>query len=385
MRIAVVGSGIFGVTSARELRARGHDVWLLDPGPVPHPDAASTDISKVIRADYGRDEHYTDMMEHALPSWRGLNASWERPLFHETGFVVLSSEAMAPGGFEHDSFATLGRRGHRLERLHGGRLQRRYPMWSARMLDGYYNPQGGWAESGAVVAAHALAARRAGVAIIEGARVTALIERGARVEGVVTDAGARVLADMVVVAAGAWTTRLLPELGDRLTIIGQPVFHFAPERPKRFVSPHFVPWAADIARTGWYGFSANADGVVKVANHGPGTRVDPDAPRRVASEWEERFRTFLAEHLPELADARLVGTRLCLYCDSFDGDLWIARHPERDGLVVAAGGSGHGFKFAPLLGPLVADAVEGAEGPWSGRFAWRARGASRFEDARFGG
>jgi glycine/D-amino acid oxidase-like deaminating enzyme len=81
----------------------------------------------------------------------------------------------------------------------------------------------------------------------------------------------------------------------------------------------------------------------------------------------------------------VVHRRICLYCDSFDGDLWIARHPERAGLAVTADDSGHGFKFAPVLGGLVADAVLGHEGPWAKRFAWREPAEQRFEEARFAG
>ena len=76
-------------------------------------------------------------------------------------------------------------------------------------------------------------------------------------------------------------------------------------------------------------------------------------------EEEARVREFLGDSLPPLADAPIVHRRLCLYCDTFDGDFWIDHDPERPGLVVAAGDSGHGFKFAPMIGGLIADVVEG--------------------------
>jgi len=72
-----------------------------------------------------------------------------------------------------------------------------------------------------------------------------------------------------------------------------------------------------------------------------------------------------------LADAEVVGTRLCPYCDTADEDLWIAAHPERSGLTVASGGSGHAFKFAPVLGAIIADAVEGKTNSYSEKFRWR--------------
>ena len=72
-----------------------------------------------------------------------------------------------------------------------------------------------------------------------------------------------------------------------------------------------------------------------------------------------------------------------MYCDSVDGDFLIDRDPERDGLVVASGGSGHAFKFAPLLGEIVADVLEGRANRWADRFRWRPSGPQRAEDARF--
>jgi glycine/D-amino acid oxidase-like deaminating enzyme len=72
-----------------------------------------------------------------------------------------------------------------------------------------------------------------------------------------------------------------------------------------------------------------------------------------------------------LADAPIVYTRICLYCDTPDGDFWIASDPDRRGLIIATGDSGHGFKFAPILGEIIADVAEGKSNPWSEKFRWR--------------
>ncbi|HEX3761165.1 MAG TPA: FAD-dependent oxidoreductase, partial [Kofleriaceae bacterium] len=102
MRVLVIGGGIFGVTAAVELRARGCDVTLVDPGPLPHPLAESTDISKIVRCDYGADADYTALGERALDGWRRWNAAWAVPRFHETGVAFLTRSPMQPGEFEHD-------------------------------------------------------------------------------------------------------------------------------------------------------------------------------------------------------------------------------------------------------------------------------------------
>lgn len=379
--VVVVGAGIFGATAALTLRERGHAVTLVDPGPLPHPDASSTDISKVIRADYGSDAFYTERMERALPRWREWNERWDRPLFHETGVLFLTEGPMAEGSFERESHDLLTARGHPLERMDPGLLAARFGAWNAALYgDGYYNPLGGWAESGAVVAACLDEARAAGVAVRE--------ERALGLLGDATVTGVRtgettLSAASVVVAAGAWSASLVPELDGAVRAVGQPVMHFAPRDAAPFRPPRFVPFGADISRTGWYGFCANADGVVKLAHHGPGEVVDPTSPRAIPEGAEARFRSFSSRALPDLAAAPVAHRRLCLYCDSVDGDLWIDNVPGRDGLVIATGGSGHAFKLAPLLGGWVADVVEG--GAPEARFAWREVEQARFEQARFVG
>src|SRR5262245_8665251 len=111
MHVLVIGGGIFGVTTARALAARGIAATVVDAR-IPHPLAESTDISKVVRIDYGADEDYTRLGEQALEGWR----SWEATqFFHETGVTYLSRGPLA--GFERDSYELLTRRGHRLERL----------------------------------------------------------------------------------------------------------------------------------------------------------------------------------------------------------------------------------------------------------------------------
>jgi len=96
-------------------------------------------------------------------------------------------------------------------------------------------------------------------------------------------------------------------------------------------------------------------------------------------------RGFLRESLPALAEAPIIGRRLCLYCDTWDGNFWIARDPEWEGLVVTAGGSGHAFKFAPLIGGIIAEVVEGRPNRFAHRFAWRGKGRLAAEGARFSG
>src|SRR5437868_14832640 len=126
----VAGAGVFGVTAALELRRRGHRVRLLDPGPLPHPLAASTDISKVVRLEYGADEPYTALAERAIEGWRRWNRDLG-PLYHETGLFLLRRTPLAPGTLEQVRFEMVSGRGHRRELLAVGALRSSFLVWIA--------------------------------------------------------------------------------------------------------------------------------------------------------------------------------------------------------------------------------------------------------------
>lgn len=366
MRILVIGGGIFGITAALELHARACEVTLVDPGPLPHPLAESTDISKIVRCDYGADEDYTELGERALEGWRRWNAAWPTPRFHETGVMFVTRAPLDPGSFEHASYTLLARRGHRVERLDAAAIAARFPAYRPGLyVDGYFHHEGGWAESAAVVAQLVRDAIDAGITVRGDCAIDRLIDGGALA------GGERLSADATVVCAGAWTPRLVPELAPFLRATGQPVFHLQPADPALFAAARFPVFGADIARTGYYGFPIHRDGVVKIANHGAGLALAPDDPRAVTTAQETALRAMLRDSLPALADAPITYRRICVYCDTRDADFWIARHPGRPDLTVAAGGSGHGFKFAPVLGALIADAVLGNPSRLGHKFRWR--------------
>ena len=402
-KVIVVGAGINGVTAAIELRERGHEVVLVDPGPLPHPLAASTDISKAVRAAYGADEDYTALAERSIKLWRNWNEEFGTTLYHEVGVMFVRRAKMEPGDFEYESLKLLEKRGLKVARMDTPQLWKRFPAWNPELYrDGVLEIEAGYAESGRAVAMLIERAKSAGVRLYEGEFV-ALDEAGQRVKGIVlqdplfkavipseveeshseiaqvisrdpsTSLGmTQLAADVVVMAVGAWTPYLLPFTRNFFHATGQPVFHLKPSKPELFAPGRFPVFGADITTTGYYGFPINRDGVVKIANHGSGREMSPDSPERVVTAEEEKnLHEFLASTFPSLADAPIVYTRVCMYCDTHDGHFWIARDPERDGLVVAAGDSGHGFKFAPVLGEIIADAVEGIDNPLLDKFRWR--------------
>jgi glycine/D-amino acid oxidase-like deaminating enzyme len=372
-KVIVIGAGINGVTAAIELKKRGHGVILVDPGPLPHHLAASTDISKAVRAAYGADQDYTELAERSIKLWRKWNEEFGIELYHETGVMFVRQREMKLGDFEYETFKMLQRRGHKVERMNSAQLWRRFPAWNPKLFqDGVLELEAGYAESGRAVATLIQRAESIGVELRSNSRFAHLDEHDHRIEGIILHNGERIAGDRVVMAVGAWTPYLLPFTKKFFRASGQPVFHLKPPQPDLFAPERFPVFGADITTTGYYGFPLNRDGIVKIANHGPGREMSPESPdRAVTSGEEENLRRFLSWAFPALADAPIVYTRVCMYCETHDGNFWIAPDPEREGLVIAAGDCGHGFKFAPVLGEIIADAVEEKPNPILEKFRWR--------------
>ncbi len=111
--------------------------------------------------EHGRDEEYTKLGEAAQEGWRRWNTAWGETLYHETGLLALSRGPFAAGGYEHESFQTLLKRGHRPERLRPEQVDARFPAWrTADYADAFYHAKGGYTESGCVVSRLADLARR---------------------------------------------------------------------------------------------------------------------------------------------------------------------------------------------------------------------------------
>src|SRR5205809_3814510 len=186
-KVIVVGAGINGVTAAIELKKRGHKVILADPGPLPHFLAASTDISKAVRAAYGADEGYVVLAERSIKLWREWNKEFGVELYHEVGVMFVRQREMKPGDFEYESFKILKQRGRKVERMNSARLWKRFPAWNPGLYrDGVLELEAGYAESDRVVATLIRRAKSLGVQLYEG-KFAALDESSQRMKGILLE------------------------------------------------------------------------------------------------------------------------------------------------------------------------------------------------------
>lgn len=372
----IVGGGIYGITAAIELRKRNYRVAVINPETIPHHLAASNDVTKAVRMEYGSDLEYFKMVEESIDIWKAWNTFFNEELYVETGFLMLSPVGIESmdNPYEKNSYENLINQGYKPNRLSQSELKDRFPAFSTEYYkEANFNPKGGYVKSGKVVEKLAAYARSLGVSIYEGLTVSKINKEKGKVTGVSTLQGQEFSCGHVVVSAGVHTPFLVPELRNYMYASGHPVFWLKPKQTDLFKHDKFPVFSGGIATSGWYGFPYLEEyGIIKIAKHAKGIFLHPDTDdRRVTDTEVSDMRNFVEKSMPLLADAALVGTRRCLYTDTLDGHFWIDRHPEIEGLTISSGGSGHGMKMAPLLGAMAADAAEGKHHKYAKRHKWR--------------
>jgi glycine/D-amino acid oxidase-like deaminating enzyme len=341
--------------------------------------------------EYGTDVEYMEMVGECIPVWREWNDLFNDTLFHETGFLLLSQRSLDANknGFESASFHNLLKKNYKPERLSKTDIAKRFPFINPdKYAEGFYHAIGGYAESGKAVEMLTRYAGDLGCDVYEEQTAEEILIISNSATGVKTREGKSFASGHVIVCAGNLTPFLVTELKPYMKITGHPVFHIKPAMPEFFSYPTMTVFAADISNTGWYGFPLHPkENVVKIANHGIGVKSnDPEKDeRKVYDEDISQLRKFLFETIPSLANDPIVHTRRCCYTDTLDGHFWIDNHPSIKNLTIGSGGSGHGFKMAPVLGDMIATVAEGKHHKWSARYRWRhlANSTTIQEEARF--
>lgn len=353
--MAIVGGGVVGLGAAWALAKRGVPCALLDALPRRTERNASNDESKVFRVAYGEREDYSRLALASLEGWRTLEREARRRVLHPHGLVMLGR---TPDSFAAQSHATLQRLDREPAWTEGAEVGQRYAAFAgAGFAHAALDRDGGLLDPPAVLEALETEAIARGARVHRDRHVMALEQEG-RDWACVLGHG-RVRARRVIVAAGYRAPLLLPELAPFLSCTRQPEFAFAPRDPAPFEPPALPVFAA--FEDGFYGFPLHR-GAVKVADHRKGPEAPWEPPRDPPTAAEERScRAWLARAMPGLADAPMARSRLCHYDNSPDDDFLLGPHPAREGLVLAAGLSGHGFKFAPVLGEALAAWALGEE------------------------
>jgi sarcosine oxidase len=351
----VIGLGAHGSAAALALARRGLRVLGLERFGRGHGLGSSGGRTRIIRLAYFEDPSYVPL---AL-------ASWDRwlELEREAGASILTRTGGFYGGLAGSSVLDGSIRSaeeHDLphEVIDEAEIRRRWPIFEppagARAL---IEQQAGFLRADIAIDAQLAMAERLGAVLrFDEPAIDWRPAPGGGFE-VETESGDVVGGEHLVIAAGAWASDLLPDLALPLTVERIPVLWFEPRMPATDLTVGRLPiWILETETDGsFYGFPYDPGVGLKVARHHSEDVVRVDAvDRSLTAADEARVRAFLRAYLPG-ADGRLTDSTICLYTNTPDQDFILDAHPGAPGLAFASACSGHGFKFAPVIGEALAD------------------------------
>ncbi|WP_135229752.1 N-methyl-L-tryptophan oxidase [Deinococcus fonticola] len=363
----VVGAGGAGAAAAYHLARRGLKPLLIEQFRVGHDRGSSFGHSRIFRLAYDEPE-YASLAQEALPAWRALEQEVNMPLYTRTGGLDLG-----PSGTPTltQTLAALERIGAVAESLTRAELRRRFPQW--HVPDDWaavYAPEAGIVNPTQTVELLCALTNAHGGQVLENTRVDG-IDLGKQL-GVHTDAGS-FTCDRLVVTAGAWTAKLFPELQEWLTPTLAATTFYRPLEPQAF-TPQEFPIFITHDEFQAYGFPSFGLPGVKIGVDVSRPVVDADLrPFDVPGDAAQASDEFMRRYLPDAAGS-VMHRQTCLITRAPTTDFLMAAHPQCEQIIVASPCSGHGFKFVPLLGEILAAKALGEAHRWDlPRFGFPAR------------
>jgi sarcosine oxidase len=353
--VIVLGIGAMGSAAAFELARRGRRVLGLEQYSFAHDKGSSHGQTRIIRTAYFEHPDYVPLAKRAYERWYELEQLRGTHLFTECGCLNIGK----PDG-ELVAGVRKAAELHRLpiEVLTAAERRRRFPVF--QFADDYIavlEREAGFLYVEDCVRAHVEAARSAGADLHDNEPV---ISWEATSSGVTVQTEKhRYHARKLVISAGAWANRTLAELGLPLEVRRQVLLWFGTPDASKLRRDIFPVYMADTPAGFYYGFPAIDPNGHKLARHDIGQTVHDPAKvdRNVTTDDEADCRQFLAEHLPVVNGPRRAG-KVCLYTLTPDRHFIIDVHPHHAHVAIAAGFSGHGFKFASAVGEILADLAE---------------------------
>ncbi|MCX5578420.1 NAD(P)/FAD-dependent oxidoreductase [Kaistia terrae] len=353
-KVIVVGAGIAGLSLARSLVKQGFAVELFDQGPIPNPLSSSFDEHRITRHTYGSLDGYTRLMPDAFRAYDALWQDLGKRHYLPTGIAYVRRQAddwYATTARDLDAFGIE----HRL--LTEGEVAARLPMVRPGGIHSVVEVGGAGLLFPQRILADLVAwLREAGVVLHEHSAVEAIdLEHGR-----VVVAGKTHAADVVLVAAGAWVTRLLPEVAPAVTPSRQTVLYLDPPDDLRSAwaeAPILIEEGAHLS----YTLPPRGGTGLKIGDHHFSRRGHPDEDRTPSSEDIAPVEAAAAAAFAGFERYRILEAKTCFYTVS-DDESFFVQPLGRTGWVVSAC-SGHGFKLAPLIAQGVAEAISGKRDP----------------------
>jgi sarcosine oxidase len=346
----VVGLGAMGGAALAELARRGTRVLGLEQFAIGHDKGSSHGGTRIIRLGYFEHPSYVPLLHRTYELWRELEARSGRKLMHITGIAEMGAPDSGVV-----SGTLLASKTHKLphEVLSAAETMARFPAFRLPPhYIGVFQPDGGFLAVEEALDVNIALAKAEGADVRTGVAVRSVSETSNGVR--ITADSETFEADQIIVSAGAWAAKLFPELPLRVT--REVIAWFEAGEPALFEPSRFPVFLLESPHGQHYGFPTFGQPGVKIAkHHHRNETVDPDAVNRVVSSSDEALiRPALADHIPA-ANGRLLAAKTCLYTVTPDHDFIIDRVPGASRVLVASPCSGHGFKFAPVMGEILAD------------------------------
>lgn len=348
----VIGVGGMGSATAYQLAKRGRDVLGLERYDVPHAMGSSHGVSRIIRLAYYEDPAYVPLVRRAYDLWDEIQTRYGEQLLFETGSI---DAAPADDPLFKGSRRSCEEHDIDHEVLTGSEVNERYSGYD--IPDDHmavYQPNGGYVLSERAIVAHSVEAQREGARVQARERVTGWKPEGDGVR-VTTDRG-EYTADDLVITSGAWAYKHVDALEGIAVPQRQVLAWLQPQEPERFAPENFPVWNLQVEEGRFYGLP-----IVKVPGFKFGRYmhrqqdVDPDAMNRDPELEDERLlREFAENYFPE-GTGPTMGLATCMFTNTPDEHFVIDTLPDHPQVAVAAGFSGHGYKFASVIGEVLAD------------------------------
>jgi sarcosine oxidase len=367
--VIVVGLGSMGAAAVHHLAARGVSVLGVDRFTPPHGRGAHAGGSRIIRLAYAEGPAYVPLLARAYRLWDELTAATGEPMLTRTGGLMLGAPAAATVA---GALASARAHGLPYELLDAAQVRLRFPAFAPADHEvALFDEAAGLVRPERAISAYLRLAAAAGARLCPGVAVTGW---QARADGVtVTTSDGRFDAGRLVLCPGPWAGRLLTDLGVPLRVERR-VQHYWRGTPGVHSPPRFPVWiweyapgaaAYGLPAAGGTGLDAGGTGLdagVKVALHHGDDPADPDVGAGEPTPADiDAVRGWMRTRLPGLAAADWLGGKPCLYTLTPDEHFVLGRHPQHPAVVLGCGFSGHGFKFAPVVGEVLADlALDGA-------------------------
>jgi sarcosine oxidase len=344
-----------------QLAKRGVRVLGLEQFGIPNAMGSSHGDTRMIRLCYYEHPDYVPLLRRAYELWDSLERESGEKLLYKTGGLYMGR---AESEFLRGTIRSAREHGLPHERLSLAQVRERYPQFALDAgMEAVFEPEAGFLLPERVVSVQAELAMRHGAELHANERV---IEWEASGNGVkVRSERGTYFAKQLILCAGAWTEEVARELGVYLQVTRQPLMWVWPKKPELFELGRLPVWAIDHEDdTQHYGFPM-VRGMrpgFKIAHHfhGEVMRSADALDRTIRADEEADIRWVLEKFIPE-ANGVTTAMTVCMYTTSEDSHFVIDRHPKHAEVLVACGFSGHGFKFASVMGEVIADLVEKGE------------------------